>query len=74
MNKNRIFGVLMVLMLLLTGCSFMSERYISVTPHQEQGSDDRDGMVSASNYGQLRTALEDMVLSAQNTGVINVSE
>lgn len=71
--KRSFFCMLMVL-LLLTGCSMMSERYISVTPHRERGKNDRDGMVSASNYGQLRTALEEMVLSAQETGVIDVSE
>ena len=72
--KTRFLCMLTVLALLLAGCDMMSERYISVTPHQEQGNNDRDGMVSAANYSQLRSALEEMVLSAQETGVIDVSE
>ena len=72
--KYRAFCILALLMVLLTGCNIMSERYVSVTPHQSQGNNNRDGMISAANYGQLRTALENMVLSAQNTAVINVSE
>lgn len=74
MKRVGIVCMLMVFTLLLAGCHVMSERYVSVTPHQERGDSDRDGMVSVSNYGQLRTALEDMVRSAQNTGVINISE
>lgn len=58
---------------LLTGCSWLNESYISVTPHQEQNESAQDGMVTASDYRELRSALEDMVLSAQESGVINVS-
>lgn len=74
MKCNRFFCILMVLCLLLTGCSAMSESYISITPHREQGKGALNGMVSAANYSQLRAALEDMVLAAQENGVINVSE
>ena len=65
---------LLLAMCLLAGCSLMSDTYVSVTPHQEQNQKTQDGMVSAANYGELRSALEDMVLSAQESGVINVSE
>lgn len=74
MKGIRIACILMILCLLLTGCSLLSESYISVTPHREQGKGALDGMVSAANYSQLRKALEDMVLSAQESGVINVAE
>ena len=72
--KRKWLLCILALCLLLSGCDMLSENYISVTPHQEQGKTAVDGMVSAANYSQLRTALEDMVLSAQESGVINVSE
>lgn len=74
MKRIRLFCILPVLCLLLQGCSFLSETYVSVKPHREQGQADRNGMVSAANYSQLRGALEEMVLSAQESGVINVTE
>lgn len=74
MKRICLICVLAALMLALTGCSFLSESYVSVTPHQEQGRENQDGMVSAANYSQLRSALEKMVLSVQESGVINVAE
>lgn len=72
--KNRcIFPALMLLCLCLTGCRAFHESYISVTPHQEQNQNVQDGMVSVSNYGQMRRALEEMVQSASESLVINVS-
>lgn len=73
MAKSRILCCLIVLCIFLAGCSALAESYVSVTPHQEQGRDDQDGMVSAANYSQLRAALETMVLNAQESGVINVA-
>lgn len=74
MAKGRILCCLMAMCILLSGCSALAESYVSVTPHQEQGRGDQNGMISASNYSQLRSALEDMVRSAQESGVINVAD
>lgn len=74
MKRTILICALAALMLVLTGCSFLSESYVSVTPHQEQGRGNQDGMVSAADYSQLRSALEDMVLSVRESGVINVAE
>ena len=73
MAKSRILCCLIVLCIFLAGCSALAESYVSVTPHQEQGRSDLNGMVSAANYTQLRSALETMVLNAQESGVINVA-
>ena len=74
MKKIRVLCLLSAVCILLAGCSLLSESYISVTPHREQGRGGQSGMVSAEDYSQLSTALENMVLSAQESGVINVSE
>lgn len=74
MKTLRLICVLVAAAALLAGCSLPSAGYVSVTPHQEQGRGNQDGMVSAADYGQLRTALENMVLSVQESGVISVAE
>ena len=70
--KKAIFVMLLVLALLLTGCSWMDGSYISVTPHREQDTFTNQRIVSASNYGELRTALEKMIQSGMESTVINV--
>lgn len=57
----------------LTGCSLLSDTYVSVTPHQEQNQKTQDGMIQASDYRQLRSALEDMVFSARESAIIDVT-
>ena len=74
MKRRFVIAVLTMLCLLFCGCGALSESYVSVTPHREQGDEIMDGMISASNYSQLRGALEDMVLAAQESGVIYVSD
>ncbi len=74
MNRRWILGAMLALLLGLTGCSMLEDSYVSVTPHHEQDQSTQDGMVSASNYRQLRTALEEMVVAGKESGVINVSE
>ena len=73
MKKYRIAVILTVLCLYLSGCSGLNESYVSVTPHQEQNQSGYDGMVSVSDYRQMRTALEEMVMSASESCVLNVS-
>ena len=72
--KLRAILALILALSLLTGCSWMDTGYVSVTPHQEHAEHIRDGMVSASNYGELRTALEAMVNAGQESCVINISD
>lgn len=73
MKFCRLFSLILAACL-LTGCSWLNPGYISVTPHQEHDEHIQDGMVSAADYGELRTALENMVNTGQESCVINVSE
>lgn len=67
------FLCLVLAVWLLTGCSRFGNGYVSVKPHQEQSQNSSSGIVSVSSYRQLRSALEEMVLSATESSVINVS-
>jgi hypothetical protein len=73
MKKSILLPVVLVC-LLLCGCSWMDGSYLSITPHQEQSSGVQSKDRTASNYLQLRTALEKMVDSGMESAVINVAE
>lgn len=72
--KCRIISLLIVLSMLLGGCGWMDGYHFSVTPHREHSSEGRGEEVSASNYLELRTALENMILSGRETGTIRVAD
>lgn len=61
--------------LLLSGCSsWMDGSHVTVMPHQAQISNIQTDAVSASNYTELREALQKLVESGAESGVINVAE
>ena len=64
----------LLLCLLLAGCGWMDGNFHSVTPHEEHmlGGDSDD--VSASNVQELCNALEDMIASGREKGIIYVGE
>lgn len=72
--KRRIICLLIVLSMLLGGCGWMDGYHYSVTPHREHSSEGRGEDVSASNYLELRTALENMILSGRESGTIRVAD
>ena len=72
--KRKIICFAAAVCLLLGGCSWMDGSYVSVTPHQEQLSAVQSGDVSARDYLELRSALEEMVDSGVESAVINVAE
>lgn len=63
-----------LLALCLSGCGWMDGAYVNVTPHQEHTVEVRNASVSASNYSELRTALENMVSSGKESGLIQIPE
>ncbi len=65
--------VLLAAVCLLSGCSWMDGSHLSITPHRNQSVGSQSKDISASNYLQLRTVLEDMVKSGMESAVINVS-
>ena len=72
--KFRTIPLLLALVLLLTGCSWMDGSYVYVVPHQEQSSTGPTGTVSARDYPELMGVMEELVLSGTETCVINVAE
>lgn len=72
--KRRILWVVLALCVGLCGCSWMDGYYVSVTPHQTHLPANQSGDASASDYLELRGALENMVASGLESAVINVSE
>ena len=72
--KRKIGALLAAVSLLFTGCDWLDGSHFSVTPHQEQRQEVQTGIVSAANYWDLVTALEDMILSGSETGVLLVPD
>lgn len=71
--KRRWIGLVLVLSLLLSGCSWLDGSYVSITPHREQSGSDPSEVVSATNYTELIDVLESFVASGREKGVINVA-
>ena len=72
--KTRIVLTAALLCLTLCSCGWMDGSYLSVTPHREQSSGVQSKDITASNYLELRTVLEDMVNSGMENAVINVAK
>ena len=71
---KRLGILLLAFCLLLTGCGWMEGSYQSVTPHHQQKDGGETTIETADGYLQLRTALENMVLSGTKSSVISVGE
>lgn len=72
--KRRIMLLLIAMCLFLTGCGLYEGTYLSVKPHQEHAENAQNETISAANYQQLRSAVEDMVRQGLQSGVIHVSD
>ena len=66
--------LLLVISLMLSGCSMFSDSYISVTPHQNSSDGGENKVMTASNYTQLREAFSEMVRNGTESGIIHVSD
>ena len=72
--KTRWAAAVLALCLVLSGCSWGSGSYVSVTPHQEHTGGSQMDSISASNYYQLRQAVANLVEAGTENAVIHVSE
>ena len=72
--KKRILAPILLLALLLTGCSWMDGSYVYVEPYVAQGAQTQAGNISASNYVELLRVLEQLVVSGTETCTIDISE
>ena len=71
---KRFAALVLALCLILTGCGWMEGSYQSVTPHRQHSNGGETTIEAADSYLQLRTALENMVLSGTENSVISVEE
>lgn len=71
---KRLILLIVSVSLLLSGCGWLRDSYVSVTPHRYTNTDRNDEVVSASNYDQLCNALEEMVHSGAESSVVNVAD
>ena len=65
---------LLLLCLLLAGCSLTEGNYVSVTPHLEQQNPEQQEIIRATSYAELCTALTDLIDGNLTTGIISVSD
>jgi len=72
--KQRITLLAMALSLLLGGCGWMNQSYVSVEPHREQRQTLQNDVIMASNYLELLGALEEMIASGTEVAAIKVPD
>ena len=72
--RKRVLVLAILCSLLLCGCNWMGGNYLSVTPHQAHGVTIQTKDRIATNYLELRNAVEDMVDSGTESAVINVAQ
>ena len=71
---KRLWASLLAMCMLCTGCGWVEGSYQSVTPHRQHSDGGDTTIEAADSYLQLRTALENMVLTGTETSVISVGE
>lgn len=72
--KVRFLCFVLILLLTLSGCSWMNDTYVSVTPHHEQVVEAQSGTLSADNYSQLRQQMIDLTEAGIESAVIYVPD
>lgn len=72
--KQKRFLLILAVSLLLGGCSWMNQSYVSVEPHREQRQSVQSDVITASNYLELLGALEEMIASGTEVAAIKVPD
>lgn len=70
--KPRFLAFILILTLLLSGCSWLNGSYTSVVAHREHRTTSPNDAVSASDKKELRAALEDIIDMGTQTAAIKV--
>ena len=70
MKKSCLMLSLLVLALLLGGCSVFDGQYVRVTPHAVQSSQGQQESAGVRTYAELRAALTEMVAAGRESTVI----
>lgn len=63
-------AVLLLFVFILAGCSFDGNAYVKITPRNERTDGNTTGAAPAENYYQLRSALQAIVASGTENGII----
>jgi len=72
--RQRIILLVLAVSMLLGGCSWANQSYVSVEPHREQRQTVQSDAIMASNYLELVEALEEMIASGTEVAAIKVPE
>ena len=72
--KQKAMLLTLALSLLLSGCSWVNQSYVSVAPHREQRQPLQTDVIMASDYLELLGALEKLIASGTEVAAIKVPE
>lgn len=73
--RGRRFAALVLVLAMLSGCSWMDGSYVSVTPHQVIPNQSGDGNAQpVSSYTELRNALTSLVDEGEPKGLFSLAE
>ena len=72
--KQKVLILIMAVGLLLGGCGWANQSYVSVEPHKEQRQSQQTDAIVASDYLELLGALEGMIASGTEVAAIKVPE
>lgn len=71
---KRLIPLFLAMSLLFAGCGWLDGSYHSVTPHRQLSTGSESQVETADSYLQLRTALENMILSGTESRAISVEK
>ena len=71
--KYKWFAMVLAVSLLLSGCSLYNQTYVHIEPHQKETGTIGIEAVSARDYSQLLSALDNMVTYGSEGGLIYIS-
>ena len=72
--KQNVILLVLTFSLLLGGCGWVNQSYVSVEPHKEQRQTLQTDVIVASNYLELLGALEEMIASGTEVAAIKVPD
>lgn len=72
--KRKILSLALLCSLLLTGCGWPNNSYVSVTAHKEQRLTSQSNVIAADGYQQLRKALQELIASGTEVAAITVAD
>ena len=70
---KRFAALILTMCILLTGCGWFRGSYVSITRHENTGSEPDSGVVSIDNYEELCAALETMLREGQQNSIIHTA-